>query len=122
MAYWFLVSAAAISLLGMVFHGVVGGKIYMGNIYKSDLEPLGKSLSLVSWHMFTIMLFVGAVVLFYVASHPDYKLAAYPVIAMNALGAVLFIFLGLGQHRQLITMPGAYLMAATSILAWLGLS
>jgi hypothetical protein len=72
--------------------------------------------------MFTIMLFVGAVVLFYVASHPDYKLAAYPVIAMNALGAVLFIFLGLGQHRQLITMPGAYLMAATSILAWLGLS
>jgi hypothetical protein len=38
---WFLISGAILSLLGMVFHGFVGGKIYVTNINKSNLEPLG---------------------------------------------------------------------------------
>jgi len=35
----------------MFFHGVAGQTKYMDNIYKSEMEPLTKSLSLVSWHM-----------------------------------------------------------------------
>ena len=37
---WFLISAAALSLIGMVFHGLIGGKMYKTNINKSNLEPL----------------------------------------------------------------------------------
>lgn len=120
---WLLIAAAAMSLFGMIFHGVVGAKIYMGNINNSDMQALTKSLSLGSWHMFTIMLFVGAVGFFYVANNQGDVVLAYPLIAMNGLGAVLFIFFGLGkQHRQLLTMPGAYLMASTAVLGWLGIS
>ena len=64
---WYLVTGALISLFGMLFHGVAGQKIYMGNIYKSEMEELTKSLSLVSWHVFTIFLFVSALTLFFIA-------------------------------------------------------
>ena len=44
-----LVTAAAlIALAGALFHGVVGGKIYMGHIKASELMPLAQSLSLAS--------------------------------------------------------------------------
>jgi len=122
MAFWFLMLGAIISLVGMVFHGVIGGKIYMENVDKSDMEPLTKSLSLVSWHIFTIFLFISAITLAYIAYHPDFAIAAYPVLGGNLLGALLFIFLGLGNHRALIKMPGALLMGATAWLAWLGIS
>lgn len=42
---WLSVLGGALSLLGMLFHGLIGGKIYSGNINKSDLAPLGKMLS-----------------------------------------------------------------------------
>ena len=51
---WFLIIGAIISLVGMFFHGVAGQTKYMDNIYKSEMEPLTKSLSLVSWHMKTL--------------------------------------------------------------------
>ena len=108
----------------MVFHGVAGHKIYMGNINGSDLESLTKSLSLVSWHIFTIFLLVSAIVLAYVAYvayRPDFVLATYPIIGVNALGSVLFVFLGVTGHRPLLKLPGAYLMGSTALLAWLGL-
>ena len=40
MEFLYLMVAAFISLVGMLFHGIVGQKIYMGNIYKSELEAL----------------------------------------------------------------------------------
>ena len=49
-----LMAAAAVALGGALFHGYVGGKIYMGQVNTSDLVPLTRSLSLVSWHMFTV--------------------------------------------------------------------
>ncbi len=110
------------SLVGMVFHGVVGGKIYIGNVDKSDMEPLTKSLSLVSWHIFTIFLFISAITLAYIAYRPDFAIAAYPILGVNLFGALLFIFLGIGNHRALIKMPGAFLMGGTALLAWLGIS
>ena len=122
MAFWLLMSGALLSLLGGVFHGVAGHRIYMGNINGSNLEPITKSLSLVSWHMFTIMLVVGAGTLACVADNPAMKLMAYPIILVNAGGALMFAGLGLGGHGQLIRLPGMYLMGGTAILGWLGIA
>ena len=122
MDYWFLMLGAVLSLAGMVFHGFIGGKIYMGNVDQSDLEPLTKSLSLISWHIFTIFLFVSAVTLSYSAYNSGFVIAVYPVIVVNLLGAILFLLLGLGKHRILLLMPGVYLMGATALLGWFGIS
>ena len=121
MEYWFLITGAIISFAVMLFHGITGQIKYMGNINKADMEPLTKSLSLVTWHVFTIFLFISAFTLTYIAYNPKFAIAAYPVIGVNLLGAVLFILLGLGKHRILLRMPGAYLMVSTAILAWLGI-
>ena len=92
----------------------------MGNINKSELEALTKSLSLVSWHIFTIFLIVSAITLVSVAYFPSFRIAAYPIILANMLGAILFVFLGLGKHNALLSLPGAYLMIATALLGGLG--
>ena len=118
---WFLIAGALIALIGMFFHGVVGHKIYIGNVYKSEMEELSKSLSLVSWHVFTILLFISALTLFYIAYNPELAMAAYPIIGVNLLGSLLFIFLGLGKHKALLKMPGAYLMGITALFALLGI-
>ena len=122
MEFGFLMGAALLSLVGALFHGVAGHRLYLGNINASNLEPLAKTLSLVSWHTFTIMLLVGAGTLACVAYNPDMKLMAYPIILTNAAGAVMFLGLGLGSHRQLLTLPGLYLMGGTAMLAWLGIA
>jgi len=122
MDFWFLMAGAFLSLAGMVFHGYIEGRIYMENINSSDMEPLTKLLSFVSWHVFTIFLFVSGIALIYIAYNPDLRIAAYPVIGVNVLGAALFVFLGLFNHKVLLKMPGAYLMGATAAFAWLGIS
>ena len=113
-------AAAALSLFGAFFHGVVGGRMYMNNINNTDLERLGKSLSLVSWHIFTIFLLVGAVSFFLVGFSLLSPIALYPLIAINALGALLFILLAVGSHKELRKMPGAVLMTATAVCGYLG--
>ena len=121
MDYWLLMVAAFLSLAGMLFHGLIGGKIYIGNVNDSDMETLTKSLSIVSWHVFTIFLFISALTLICIAYNSEFAIAAYPVIGINLLGSLLFIFLGLGRHRALLRMPGAFLMGITALLAWLGI-
>ena len=69
----------------------------------------------------TIFLFISALTLIYIAYNPEFAIAAYPVIGINLLGSLLFIFLGLGRHRALLRMPGAFLMGITALLAWLGI-
>ena len=59
--FWLLMGAFALSLFGAFFHGMGGGRMRMNNINSSNLEPRGKSLSLVSWHNFTIFLLVGVI-------------------------------------------------------------
>ena len=82
MDYWFLMIAAFLSLAGMLFHGFIGGKIYVSNVNDSDMEALTKSLSMVSWHVFTIFLFISALTLIYIAYNPEFAIAAYPVICL----------------------------------------
>ena len=118
-----LVTAAGIiALAGALFHGVVGGKIYMGHIKASKLLPLTQSLSLVSWQMFTVLLVVSGATLICVAMKPDLSLLAYPVLVGNALGAALFSLLGVMGHARLLKLPGMYLMGLTALLGWLGIA
>ncbi|MDC3320310.1 hypothetical protein OAV16_00560 [Luminiphilus sp.] len=107
MAFGLLMGAALLSLLGALFHGVAGHRLYMGNINASNLEPLAKTLSLVSWHTFTIMLLVGAGTLVCVAYNPALKLMAYPIILTNAAGAVMFLALGAGESSATTQATGA---------------
>ena len=117
-----VIVAAVIALAGAIFHGVVGGKIYMSNIKSSDLTPLTQSLSLVAWQMFTIFLMVSGATLICVAMKPSLSLLAYPILIGNGLGAVLFLLLGLMGHAALLKMPGMYLMSLTALLGWRGLT
>tara|TARA_B100001939_G_scaffold346358_1_gene364966 strand:+ start:2130 stop:2498 length:369 start_codon:yes stop_codon:yes gene_type:complete len=117
-----LPAAAVVAFAGALFHGYVGGKIYMGHINASDLMPLTQSLSLVSWHMFTVFLLVSGATLICVAMKPDLALLSYPILLANALGAVLFLLLGVAGHGRLLKLPGLYLMSMTALLGWLGVS
>ena len=106
MEFSLLTAAALIALAGAVFHGVVGGKIYMGHIKASELMPLTQSLSLVSWQMFTVFLVVSGATLLCVAMKPNLALLAYPVLVGNALGAALFSLLGVTGHARLLKSAG----------------
>ena len=118
-----LVTAAGIiALAGALFHGVVGGKIYMGHINVRERLPLTQSLSLVSWQMFTVFLVVSGATLICVAMKSDLALLAYPVLVGNALGAGLFSLLGVMGHARLLKLPGMYLMGLTALLGWLGIA
>ena len=121
MNFWFLMAGGFISFLGVLINGIFGTRMYMNNINKSGLDNLTKSLSLVSWHVFTIFLFIGTVTLVIIAYNQAYGIAAYPIIIINAIGALLFICLGFGNHTALLKMPGAYLMALTAIFSYLGI-
>ena len=121
MASLFLMAASLIALGGAVFHGYVGGKIYMRHVRSSDLMPFTQSLSLVSWQMFTIFLLVSGATLICVAAKPHLALLGYPILLSNALGAGLFLLLGVTGHAPLLKLPGMYLMSLTAVLGWLGL-
>ena len=120
MAFWHLNKAAFIAAVRAMFHGHFDGSICLGHINGSDLEELTKSLSVVSWQVFTIWLVVSAGVLVCVSLDASLGLMAYPITAVNALCALLFVFLGFMGHGQLLKLPGAYLTGATAGLAYLG--
>ena len=120
MAFWYLNAAALITSLGAVFHGYIGGKVYLSKIYRSDLETRTRSLSVVAWQMFTIWLAVGAATFICIGLDPSLALMGYPIIAANAIGALFFLYLGVTGHAHLLKLPGAYLMGLTALLGYLG--
>jgi hypothetical protein len=122
MQFTLLMVAAAIAMVGAIFHGYVGGRLYMKNIRESQLALLTQSLSLVSWQMFTVLLLVSAITFIVVAWQPHLALMAVPLMGANALGACLFLVLSLMGHSALIKLPGLYLMGLTALLSWLGIA
>jgi LytS/YehU family sensor histidine kinase len=122
MQFTLLMVAAAIAMVGAIFHGYVGGRLYMKNIRESQLASLTQSLSLVSWQMFTVLLMVTAITLTVVAWQPHLALMAVPLIWANAVGACLFLVLSLMGHSALIKLPGLYLMGLTALLSGLGVA
>ena len=122
MQFTLMMIAAAIAMVGAIFHGYVGGQLYMKNIRESQLASLTQSLSLVSWQMFTVLLLVSAITFIVVAWQPHLALMAVPLMGANALGACLFLVLSLMGHSALIKLPGLYLMGLTALLSWLGIA
>ena len=122
MQFTLMMIAAAIAMVGAIFHGYVGGQLYMKNIRESQLASLTQSLSLVSWQMFTVLLLVSAITFIVVAWKPHLALMAVPLMGANALGACLFLVLSLMGHSALIKLPGLYLMGLTALLSWLGIA
>ena len=114
MEFWYLIIGSTLSLFGALFHGIVGHKKYIGNINLSNLPDVTKSLSLVSWHVFTIFLI-------FAAFFSNNYFILYPIIGINLAGLALFLFLGAGKHRVLLKLPGAYLMGGTAFFALLGI-
>ena len=122
MQFTLLMVAAAIAMVGAIFHGYVGGRLYMKNIRESQLASLTQSLSLVSWQMFTVLLLVSGITFIVVAWQPHLALMAVPLMGANALGACLFLVLSLMGHSALIKLPGLYLMGLTALLSGLGIA
>lgn len=113
----FALFAAAICFFGAFFHGVVGRRIYLGNIRDAKLTARTASLSTVAWDMFTVLLLVCGLALAHVAFFVGPTAMLYPIVAMNALGGALFIGLALAGHTALFRMPGAYLMIGVAVFA-----
>ena len=121
MEFWYLIIGSTLSLFGALFHGIVGHRKYIGNINLSNLPDVTKSLSLVSWHVFTIFLIFSAASLAYAAFFSNNYFILYPIIGINLAGLALFLFLGAGKHRVLLKLPGAYLMGGTAFFVLLGI-
>ena len=121
MEFWYLIIGSTLSLFGALFHGIVGHKKYIGNINLSNLPDVTKSLSLVSWHVFTIFLILSAASLAYAAFFSNNYFILYPIIGINLTGTALFFWLGVGKHGDLLKLPGAYLMGGTAVFAILGI-
>ena len=84
-----MIFGALLALVGALFHGIIGHIKYIGNVNSSDLPDLSKSLSLVSWHVFTIFLIISSMTLIYVALNPNLYIALYPIITTNLFGDLL---------------------------------
>ncbi len=67
MQFTLLMVAAAIALVGAIFHGYVGAPDLYEKHPRESVSPLTQSLSLVSWHMFTVFLLVSAITFLVVA-------------------------------------------------------
>ena len=115
------ISAGGVALAATVIHGIWGRKIYLGNINAAEIEGITKSLSAVSWDALSVQLLVSALTLFYVAHNPDAALIAVPIIIMSFLGAGVFIGLYVTGHKNLSSLPGAYLLLATGGMGWAAL-
>ena len=122
MQFTLLMVAAAIAMVGAIFHGYVGGRLYMKNIRESQLASLTQSLSLVSWQMFTVLLLVSAITFIVVAWQPHLALMAVPLMGANALGTCLFLVLSLMGHSALIKLPVLDWMGLTALLSGLGIA
>lgn len=116
MSYYLFLAAAAICLLSVYVHGVWGRRMYSGFISKSELPVREKSVSMVSWDVFTVMLAVSGLTLVCVALNADLVAMAYPIMLMHFGGAGIFLLLAARGYQQLLRLPGCYLMGSTGLL------
>ncbi|CAI8417468.1 MAG: Uncharacterised protein [Rhodobiaceae bacterium UBA7378] len=121
MSFYLLMTAAAVCFLAVAAHGIWGRKIYLGLIDKTILPAREKSISAVSWDVFTIMLSVSGLSLLFVAFNRHAILMAYPIMAIHLMGACLFFFFMAKGHKELVALPGAYLMGAIGVLTLLAI-
>ena len=116
MSHYLFMTAAAVCFLSVGVHGIWGRRIYLGLIAETNLPAREKSISAASWDVFSTMLLVSGLSLVYVALNPQDIAMAYPIIAIHLMGAgVLFRLIARG-HKELVALPGAYLMGSIGLL------
>lgn len=117
MSYYLFMTAAAICFLSVAVHGIWGRRIYLGLIADTNLPAREKSISAVSWDVFSVMLLVSGLSLVFVALNPQAIWIAYPIVAMHLMGAGVFIRLMMKGHKELAALPGAYLLLAIGLFS-----
>lgn len=88
----------------------------MGFIAKTNLPYREKTISAVSWDIVTIMLLVSVGSLGFVAFNDHAIWMAYPIMLMNLMGATVFFAMIAMGRKELIALPGTYLMSAIGVL------
>lgn len=121
MSFYLFLAAAFGCFLGAGFHGIYGRRIYLAALVDSRVPHRTLSLSTVSWDMFTILLAVSGLTLCCVATLPEARWMAYPILAIHGLGAGLFAGLAMAGHQALARLPGGYLQGLIAGLIWLAL-
>ena len=116
MSHYLLMTAAAVCFLSVGVHGIWGRRIYLGLIAETNLPAREKSISAASWGVLSTMLLVSGLSLVYVALNPQDIAMAYPIIAIHLMGAGVFFRLIARGHKELVALPGAYLMGPVGLL------
>jgi len=116
MSFYLFLFAAAICFLSAGVHGIWGRGVYLGFIAKTNLPSREKTISAVSWDIVTIMLLVSGGSLGFVAFNAHAIWMAYPIMLINLMGATVFFAMIAMGRKELIALPGAYLMSAIGVL------
>ena len=98
MEFWYLVLGAFLSLFGALFHGMVGHKKYIGNVNSSNLPNVSKSLSLVSWHVFTIFLILSS---WFADFSIDNEFIHYAILTVAIPVSAFALIKGFKNHKKL---------------------
>jgi energy-converting hydrogenase Eha subunit E len=121
MSFYLFWAAAVVCLVSVYVHGVWGRKMHSDAINASEMPTLTSSVAMVAWDVFTVMLAVSGATLIFVAYNERLSVMAYPIMLMHLGGAVVFVVLAARGHKELMGLPGCYLMGATGLLIWLAL-
>lgn len=121
MSFYLFIAAAVMCLASVYVHGVWGRRLYSGFISKSGLPVREMSVSMVSWDVFTVMLAISGLTLICVAYNDALRAMAYPIMLMHFGGAGVFLLLSARGHKELMGLPGCYLMGTTGLLILLAL-
>ncbi|MDC0131723.1 hypothetical protein OAI46_07415 [Alphaproteobacteria bacterium] len=116
MSFYLFLSGSVVCFFSAAVHGIWGRKIYLGLIAETNLPAREKSISAVSWDVFTVMLLTSGACLLFVAFNRQAIWMAYPIMIIHFMGAGVF-FLSIAKgNKELIALPGAYLMSAIGLL------
>lgn len=114
-----LTIAAALMLLTTGVHLFAGGPEIMGPILSSDLPASVRAVAEVVWHGISLILFLMALGLAWLARVPNQPLLAF-ILAVQVGFAALFIGLGLLRLGNLSVMPQWGIFLLVPMTAWLG--
>lgn len=115
-----ILAAAFIAGITVFLHVIGGGAEVQTPIQDSALSPFLKAISLVIWHVITVMLVVMAISLAWCARHENKPLEA-AILAINFGFIGLFLFYGLSELGEIKSMAQWVIftaIAALQIIGW----
>ena len=121
MSFYLFWAAAIICFFSVYVHGVWGRRLHSDAIGASDLPSLTSSVAMVAWDVFTVMLAVSGLTLLCAAYNDEAVWMVYPIMLMHLGGAGVFVLLMAMGYKELVRLPGAYLMGSIGVLILLAL-